>query len=72
MSKKISKFHQFIQVSIGEKQFLLLKLKIEFIDLSANLAELEVRKYVPSFPYWWLDHLAVPTCICAQTTRLCI
>ena len=27
--------------------------KIEFIDLFAHLAELEVLKYLPSFPYWF-------------------
>jgi len=26
--------------------------KIEFIDLIAPLAELEVKKYLSSFPYW--------------------
>ena len=58
MSKKINKFnfHLFIQVSMGEKQFLPLKLnkqmKIESIDLFAHLVELEVLKYLPSFPHW--------------------
>jgi len=40
---------------MGEKQFLSLSLKkiwkFEFFDLFAQLAELEFRKYIPSFPY---------------------
>jgi len=29
--------------------------KIEFIDLFARLTELDVQKYLPSFPYWGGD-----------------
>ena len=43
---------------MGEKQFLPLTLdwKIEFIDIFVHLPELEVQKYLPSFPCWLIDH----------------
>jgi len=44
MSKKINKFN-FPYVEIN-------RWKIEFMDLFAHMAELEVQKYPPSCPYW--------------------